>query len=49
MTAGLSVVGESVFKRALAAENPCKSIKQDIRKAACGSDHPLAKSPLVCP
>jgi hypothetical protein len=49
MTAGLSVVGESILKRALAAENPCKSIKQDIRKEACGTDHPLASSTLVCP
>ena len=48
MTAGLSVVGESVLKRAMAAENPCKSIKQDIRKLACGTDQPIASSPLVC-
>jgi hypothetical protein len=48
MTAGLSVVGESVLKRAMAAENPCKSIKQDIRKLACGTEQPIASSPLVC-
>ena len=48
MTAGLSVVGESVLKRAMAAENPCKSIREDIRKQVCGTDHPLARSPLLC-
>ena len=48
MTAGLSVLGESVLKRAMAAENPCISIKNDIRKVACGTDQPLAKSQLVC-
>jgi hypothetical protein len=48
MTAGLSVLGESVLKRAMAAENPCISLKKDIREAACGTDQPLAKSPLVC-
>ena len=49
MTAGLSVVGESVLKRAMAAENPCKSIKKDIRKEVCGTGRALAQSPLVCP
>jgi uncharacterized protein involved in outer membrane biogenesis len=48
MTAGLSVVGESVLKRAMAADNPCNSIRQDIRNQVCGTDHPLARSPLVC-
>ena len=48
MTAGLSVLGESVLKRAMAADNPCTSIKKDIREAACGTDQPLAKSKLVC-
>lgn len=49
MTAGLSVVGESVLKRALAAENPCKAIRKDIQKTVCGTDQPLASSPQVCP
>jgi hypothetical protein len=48
MTAGLSVVGESVIKRALSAENPCKSLKKDIRKEVCGTEEPMAGSPLVC-
>jgi hypothetical protein len=49
MTAGLSVVGESVLKRALASENPCKAIKNDIRKEMCKTDAVLAQSPMVCP
>lgn len=49
MTVGLSVVGESVFKRALASENPCESIKKDMRKDLCKTDQPIATSPLACP
>jgi hypothetical protein len=49
MTAGLSVVGESVFKRALSSADPCKAIKKDIRKDICTTNQPAASSPLVCP
>jgi len=49
MTGGLSVLGESVLKRALVAENPCEDIRKAIRKDVCGSDDPVAHSPLVCP
>lgn len=49
MTVGLSVVGESVLKRALASENPCKAIKKDIQKEVCSSNQRLASSPMVCP
>jgi len=49
MTAGLSVVGESVLKRALASANPCEAIRQQIQKDLCGTDQPAASSPLVCP
>ncbi|RKZ05914.1 hypothetical protein DRQ32_11815, partial [bacterium] len=49
MTAGLSVVGESVYKRALASADPCKSIREDIREDICATDQPAASSPLVCP
>ena len=49
MTAGLSVVGESVFKRALASSDPCKAIKKDIREDLCKTNQPAASSPLVCP
>ena len=49
MTVGLSVVGESVLKRALASENPCKAIKKNIQKEVCSSNQRLASSPMVCP
>ena len=49
MTGGLSVVGESVLKRALASENPCESVQKHIRKDICGSSLPAASSALVCP
>jgi len=49
MTAGLSVVGESVYKRALASADPCKSIKKEIKKELCATTQPAASSPLVCP
>jgi hypothetical protein len=49
MTAGLSVVGESVFKRALASTDPCKAIKKEIREDLCTTNQPAASSPLVCP
>jgi len=49
MTGGLSIVGESVLKRALASENPCTSVQKHIRKDLCGSAQPAAQSPLVCP
>lgn len=49
MTGGLSVVGESVLKRALASEDPCLSISKEIRKVQCAAGQPAAASPLVCP
>lgn len=49
MTAGLSVVGESVLKRALASENPCKSIKNIIEKELCPVSPLAASSAMVCP
>ena len=49
LTGGLSIVGESVLKRALASENPCTSVQKHIRKDLCGSDQPAAQSPLICP
>lgn len=49
MTAGLSVVGESVLKRTLASSNPCDTIDKDIREAQCGANQLAASSPLVCP
>jgi len=49
MTGGLSVVGESVLKRALASEDPCVSVQKHIRKNICGTTQPAASSTLVCP
>ncbi len=49
MTGGLSIVGESVLKRALASENPCETVQKHIRKDLCGSGQPAASSPMVCP
>jgi hypothetical protein len=49
MTAGLSVVGESVIKRALSSEDPCRAIKKQIHKDVCGTEQAVAASPLACP
>lgn len=49
MTGGLSVLGESLFKRVLASENPCTSIKAMISKDLCPKNPIAASSPLVCP
>lgn len=49
MTGGLSVVGESVLKRALSSDDPCKSVTGHIRKDQCKQGGPAAQSPLVCP
>jgi len=49
MTGGLSILGESMLKRALASENPCAEIEKHIRKGICATDDPAADSPLVCP
>jgi hypothetical protein len=48
MTAGISVVGESVLKRALVAATPCENIREEIQKSMCSGDDPVA-SPMVCP
>jgi hypothetical protein len=49
MTGGLSVLGESLIKRVLASENPCKSIQKLISTEVCPSNPIAASSPLVCP
>jgi AsmA-like protein len=49
MTAGMSVVGESVLKRTLASSNPCETIDEQIREEHCAAGQPAAASPLVCP
>ena len=49
MTAGLSVIGESVIKRVLASDDPCGSTKKMIRKEICPESPLAASSPMVCP
>jgi hypothetical protein len=49
MTAGVSIIGESVVKRALAAKDPCGDILQEIRKKECKAPSPLLEYPQVCP
>lgn len=49
MTGGLSVLGESVFKRVLASDNPCKSVQHHIHKKFCGTPEATGASPMVCP
>lgn len=49
MTGGLSVLGESLIKRVLASENPCKSIEKLIAKELCPTNPIAASSPMVCP
>ncbi|MCZ6828560.1 MAG: hypothetical protein O7F73_03045 [Gammaproteobacteria bacterium] len=49
MTAGMSMLGESMINRALASTNPCNDIRNAIRKDLCTSEEPVAESPLVCP
>jgi hypothetical protein len=49
MTAGLSIIGESMINRTLASSNPCDTIRDEIRKDLCKTDQPLANSPLACP
>ncbi|MEM0955184.1 MAG: AsmA family protein [Pseudomonadota bacterium] len=47
-TAGLSVIGESMFNRLLASSNPCRSVRKEIKENFCGAGLPLGKSPLAC-
>ena len=49
LTAGLSVIGESVFNRVLASGNPCDDIREEIRQDLCATQAPLAQSPIACP
>ena len=49
MTAGLSVVAESVLKRAMASENPCPPIQKLIRDEMCPTSAIAASSARMCP
>ncbi len=49
MTGGLSVLGETLVKRVLASENPCKSIQKLINTELCPTNPIAASSQMVCP
>ncbi|MFT4614756.1 MAG: hypothetical protein ACI9NT_001907 [Bacteroidia bacterium] len=49
MTAGLSVIGESVIKRVLASGNPCESIETIIEKELCPHNAVAASTAMMCP
>ena len=49
MTAGMSVLGESMFNRTLASTNPCNEIRKAIRENLCKGAAPVSTSPIVCP
>ena len=49
MTGCLSIVGESVVKRAMASENPCNSLRKLIEEELCPVNQRAAASPMVCP
>ena len=49
MTAGLSVLGESLVKRVLASANPCPPITKMIIDDLCPKNPIAASSEMVCP
>ncbi|MEM8561661.1 MAG: AsmA family protein [Pseudomonadota bacterium] len=49
LTGGLSVLGESVIKRALASDNPCDSVEEHIHKQFCTSTEAKGASSMICP
>jgi hypothetical protein len=49
MTGGLSLLGESMFKRVLASDNPCESTRKTIEKDLCPKNPIAAASKMVCP
>ena len=49
MTGGLSVLGESVFKRVLASDNPCESVQHHIHKKFCPTPEAAGASTMICP
>ena len=48
-TGGLTLVGESLYKRLMVDPDPCGSLRTEIRSQVCESDTPAARSRLVCP
>ena len=49
MTGGLSILGETMFKRVLASDDPCQSTKKTIEKDLCPKNPIAAASKMVCP
>ena len=49
MTGGLSILGESMFKRVLASDDPCESTKKTIKKDLCPKNPIAAASNMICP
>ena len=49
MTGGLSVLGESMVKRALASDDPCESVRKHIHKKFCGTPEAAGASTMICP
>jgi len=49
MTGGLSMLGESMLKRALASDDPCVRMQALIQEQLCPNNALAASSTLVCP
>ncbi|MEM8662036.1 MAG: AsmA family protein, partial [Pseudomonadota bacterium] len=49
LTGGLSVLGESVIKRALASDDPCDSVEQHIHQKFCTTAEAQGASSMICP
>ncbi|MEM1154471.1 MAG: hypothetical protein AAGI44_10030 [Pseudomonadota bacterium] len=49
LTGGLSVLGESVIKRALASDNPCDSVEEHIHQKFCTTAEAEGASSMICP
>ena len=46
---GLTLIGESVYKRLMADSNPCGRMRDEIQALVCTTESPAAASSLVCP
>jgi hypothetical protein len=48
-TGGLSILGETLFRRVLASDNPCTSVKRLMVEQLCPANPIAASSQMVCP
>jgi hypothetical protein len=48
-TGGLSILGETLFRRILASDNPCTSVRRIMVEKLCPTNPIAASSQLVCP